>query len=61
MEELGMDRVFDEDYPKVTVGEFTICKQDDTSVWIQTESGEGGQFSNALFEEAVRKFYKENF
>lgn len=35
---------------RVKVGEFTICRMDDNSLWIQKDDGEGGQFSDDSFE-----------
>lgn len=60
-EEVGMYAVFNDEYPKVRVGEFTICRQDSNSVWIQKEDGEGGQFSDISFEDMIRKYLKDNF
>jgi hypothetical protein len=57
----GMYEVADPTYPQVKVGNFTICRQDDKSVWIQTEEGEGAQFPDDLFEKAISEFYCENF
>jgi hypothetical protein len=59
--ELGMYRSADENYPKLEIGIYTICRQDERSVWIQTDDGEGGQFSDESFFKAVDEFYKENF
>lgn len=59
--EAGMYAVIDDQCPKITVGEFTICRQDDSSVWISRGDGEGGQFSDVSFEKAIRQFYKDNF
>lgn len=46
---------------RVEVGDYTICRQDDSSVWIARKSGEGGQFSEELFGAAIAKFYAEHF
>lgn len=58
---LGMYEMGNPNYPKVKVGEYTICRQDENSVWIQREDGEGGQFSDSKFVLAIDKFYQENF
>jgi hypothetical protein len=47
--------------PRVQVGKFSICRQDDKSVWIQKDDGEGGQFPDTAFEEAIETFYNERF
>jgi len=47
--------------PRVTIGEYSICRQDDTSVWIEHESGEGAQFSDESFEECIKDFYNKHF
>lgn len=57
----GMYEVADPTYPQVKVGDFTICRQDEKSVWIQTEDGEGAQFPDELFEKAILEFYQANF
>jgi carbon storage regulator len=57
----GMYEVSDPAYPQVKVGKYTICRQDDKSIWIQTDNGEGGQFSDEKFFAAVDAFYRENF
>jgi len=62
LDAVGMYKVGDKKYPKVKVGKFTICRQDEVSVWIQAdESGEGGQFSDALFGDVVAAFYDKHF
>lgn len=57
----GMYAVSDPSYPQVKVGRFTICRQDDVSVWIQNEDGEGCQFSDTLFEAAILDFWRKHF
>ena len=47
--------------PRVRIGKFTISRQDDDSVWIETDQGEGAQFPDNLFEQCVLKFYEKNF
>lgn len=61
MEALGMYAIVDPAYPRVTVGKYTICRQDENSVWIDHEDGEGAQFSNDTFEKAIAAFYDANF
>lgn len=57
----GMYEVDDPAYPQVKIGKYTICRQDDESVWIQTDDGEGAQFSDVSFFTAVDEFYRANF
>ena len=57
----GMYEVSDPTYQQVKVGKYTICRQDEKSVWIQTDDGEGGQFSDEAFFAAVDAFYRANF
>lgn len=45
--------------PRVKVGQFNICRQNDNSVWIETADGEGAQLPDDLFEEAIREFYEK--
>ena len=47
--------------PRVKVGKYTICRQDESSVWIEHESGEGAQFPDDLFEECIHDFYSSHF
>jgi len=47
--------------PVVKIGEYTICRQGDTSVWIQHESGEGGEFADRLILPVVEEFYRKHF
>jgi hypothetical protein len=58
--EPGMYACNDPRYPQVHVEEFLICRQDDNSVWIQTDDGEGCQFSDELFGTFIRNFYKQH-
>ena len=46
---------------RLVVGDFTIYRYDESSVWIKRTRGEGGQFSDALFEAAIAAFYDEHF
>lgn len=61
MQKLGMYAINDADYPKVTIGKYTICRQDESSVWIAHEDGEAGQFHDNSFEKAVGDYFEENF
>jgi hypothetical protein len=47
--------------PRVDVGEFSICRQDENSVWIEHESGEGAQFPDEIFEKFLEGFYNKHF
>ena len=60
--DLGMYAINEDPmFHRVKIGEFTICRQDDKSLWIQDESGEGGQFKEESLAEVIRKYYKEHF
>ena len=41
--------------------EYIISVKDDKSIWIEDGTGEGGEFSNEKFFEAIDLFYKTNF
>ena len=58
---LGMYEISNKSYPKIKIGKYTICRQDNRSVWIQTEDGEGGQFSDESFLKTIDVYYKTNF
>lgn len=51
--------------PKIKIGKFEICRFDpsgeNNSTWIAHEDGEGGQFSDKLFEKAIDDFFNKNF
>lgn len=57
----GMYAMHDPAYHQVAVGQFTICRQDNNSIWIQRQDGEGAQFSDSLFESAIKEFYEKHF
>ncbi len=57
----GMYEVDNPAYPKVQVGKYTICRQDENSVWIQRDGGEGGQFRDDNFERAIENYFNDNF
>ena len=59
--EPGMYAAANPSYPQVKVGNFIICRQDETSVWIQLDSGEGGQFSDEVFSLAIDTFFRSHF
>ena len=59
--DLGMYLTTDPNYPQVKIGDFTICRQDEKSVWIQTTDGEGASFPDAMIEKAIKAFYDSNF
>ena len=46
---------------RVKVGDFEICRQTDKSIWIEHEDGEGGEFSEAEFANAIKKFFNLHF
>jgi len=58
---VGMYEIGNPTYPQVRVGQFVICRQDDKSVWIAHDDGEGGQFKDALFEAALLEFWHKHF
>ena len=45
----------------VHIGDFTIFRYDDTSVWIEAKGGEGGQFPIEALEAVLAAFYAEHF
>jgi len=47
--------------PRVKIGKYTICRQDDKSVWIEVEGDEGGQFSDESFEKTIAEYFNKNF
>lgn len=47
--------------PRVVVGQYSICRQGDNSVWIEHEDGEGAEFNDALFAEFLAEFYNKYF
>ena len=58
----GMYSVDNPAYPQVKVGNFTICRQNESGVWIQREdTDEGGEFDDSLFEPTLDEFWKEHF
>ena len=57
----GMYLVGTEGHKEVVIGDYTICRQDENSIWIQHADGEGAQFSDELFEAAIAQFYDQNF
>lgn len=56
---IPMPETFDGE--SIRIGEFTISDYIPGSFWIEHESGEGMQVSRILLEEAIRKFYADNF
>ena len=59
--EAGMYACADPDYPQVRVRDFVICRQDENSVWIQTDDGEGAAFDDCLFAVFLREFFEKHF
>jgi hypothetical protein len=57
----GMYAVHNPAYPQVKIGDFTVCRQDDSSVWIQRDGGEGGQFTDDIFAASLETFWKKHF
>jgi hypothetical protein len=57
----GMYAIADPDYPQVKIKDITICRQDDKSVWVQMDDGEGAQFSDESIYKALKKYYDDNF
>jgi hypothetical protein len=46
---------------QLKVGRYTIGRHDDKSVFIQTDDGEGGQFSVESFSKAIAAYYEDHF
>jgi len=53
----------DDDAIRINLGVYTLHFRRDRSdkIAISHASGEGGEFSRAMFEDAIHKFYEENF
>src|SRR5688500_17013866 len=48
--------------PMFTVGAYTLCEgRQQGKVWIEHETGEGGDFTASKVEAAIAAFYKEHF
>ena len=51
--------------PRIIIGEFTISEsstsKDNSKIWIEHQSGEGGDFSKKDFEKVLETFYNINF
>ena len=55
---VGMYAMYeDENYHRVKVCKYTICRQDDKSVWIEKENGESWQFWDDKFEKCIEQFF----
>jgi hypothetical protein len=46
---------------QLTLGEFTINRMIDNTIWIYHDSGEGGIFNDKELEKAIEDFYNKNF
>lgn len=54
--------LFYENLPTIKFGKFTIVELPDADkIWIEYETGEGGEFSRAEFEKVIKDFYREKF
>lgn len=47
--------------PEIEIGEITIRKLKDGSIWMEKEDGEGMSVSQGQLGEYLLKFYEENF
>jgi hypothetical protein len=47
--------------PRVQVGKYLISRQGVNSIWIEHESGEGGEFREDLLEALIDNFYQKFF
>ena len=47
--------------PRVQIGKYSISKQDENSIWVEHESGEGSAFKEDLLEKHIDDFYKRHF
>lgn len=43
------------------VGDISISKRNDGTFWLEHDSGEGMQTTEAIFAKAIKDFYRENF
>lgn len=54
-----------DEMPKVKIGKYSIClmsnSEDNKSVWIVHDDGEGGEFRIDLLENVIEKFYNDHF
>ncbi len=50
-----------EDEFSLTIGDYTLTRLDDDSVWLEHESGEGMQVWNNDFADLIEKHFKEYF
>jgi hypothetical protein len=60
-EELGMYAMHDMKPGTVRIGDFVLCKQSEGKIWIQHDSGEGGEFSEDSLHASLKKHYDEHF
>jgi len=55
------------DIPVVEIGKFILYRPNKNitssknTIWIQTETGEGGEFDIKLLEKVIEKFYRKHF
>lgn len=47
--------------PKVQIGKYSLSSQGKGSVWIEHESGEGGEFREDDLEVLIHAFYGKHF
>lgn len=63
MENISESALKQEKQPSITIGEYTISMSihNKENIWIEHESGEGGEFSLKLFHQNITEFYIRNF
>lgn len=47
--------------PELKIGELTIRKLSDGTIWLEKDDGEGMQMSLDFFEKQLLKIFEENF
>lgn len=60
-EELGMYAMHEMQPGFVKIGDYTLCTQSQGKIWIQRKDGEGAEFNETKFGDAVKAFYEANF
>jgi len=47
--------------PRVQIGKFSLCRQDDNSVWLEIEGEEGQQIGDAVMEADLQEIFDKRF
>ena len=57
----GMYHVGDTGVPQLRIGNFTIIRQSENSIWIQDGECEGAEFSESDIEKVIKDFFNKAF